>query len=394
MKETRFSITKIFSAVFLLVISAIGPGFLTQTAIYTQNLHESFSFVILLSSIIDIIVQLNIWRVIMITQKRAQHVAGSVFPGLGHLLSLLIFAGGLIFNIGNIAGAGIGINILFPQISVSAGACISALVAIFIFTAKKKTNIFDIAVFVFALILIGMISYIVFHQPPPLPLVLKGTFSPNSFDIVSVITIVGGTVGGYVSFSGAHRLLETQPVAKENKKIADLSAVLSISVASFLRFFLFLAALVVVEKGFTLNVKDPASSIFYDTLGQTGGMFFGIILFVASISSVIGSSYTSISFIETIQNKLPNYRNTLIVLFIIVATALFVLVGKPVKILVYAGAINGMILPIGLFAMLIAANKSSIVGKYKHPIWLSIAGVVTATMLLTASLYVIYKVFI
>ncbi|MFP3489431.1 hypothetical protein R0K20_17715, partial [Staphylococcus sp. SIMBA_130] len=44
----------ILGAAFLMGSSAIGPGFLTQTAVFTEQLLASFGFVILMSIILDI----------------------------------------------------------------------------------------------------------------------------------------------------------------------------------------------------------------------------------------------------------------------------------------------------------------------------------------------------
>jgi Mn2+/Fe2+ NRAMP family transporter len=42
--------------------------------------------------------------------------------------------------------------------------------------------------------------------------------------------------------------------------------------------------------------------------------------------------------------------------------------------LVFAGAANGIILPIALAVILIAATKSSIMKGYKHPVWMQVVG--------------------
>lgn len=55
--------TALLGAAFLMATSAIGPGFLTQTATFTGSLLASFGFVILVSIILDIGAQLNIWRI-------------------------------------------------------------------------------------------------------------------------------------------------------------------------------------------------------------------------------------------------------------------------------------------------------------------------------------------
>ena len=134
MKNTNRSI--LLGAAFLMATSAIGPGFLTQTTVFTEQLLASFGFVILISIIIDIGAQTNIWRIIAVSGKRAQDIANDVLPGLGYLLAILVVMGGLAFNIGNIAGAGLGINVLFG-IDPKVGALVSGLIAVGIFVIKE-----------------------------------------------------------------------------------------------------------------------------------------------------------------------------------------------------------------------------------------------------------------
>src|SRR6266850_6204365 len=116
-------------AAFLMATSAIGPGFLTQTAVFTERLGASFAFAILVSIVVDLVAQLNIWRVLAISARRAQDVANDVAPGLGWTLAILVATGGLAFNIGNIAGTGLGLYAL-ADVDVRIGAALSAAIAI------------------------------------------------------------------------------------------------------------------------------------------------------------------------------------------------------------------------------------------------------------------------
>jgi Mn2+/Fe2+ NRAMP family transporter len=125
----------LLGAAFLMATSAIGPGFLTQTTVFTQQLAASFGFVILMSIILDIGAQLNVWRIIAVSEKRGQEIANLVFPGLGYFVAFLTVLGGVAFNIGNIAGAGLGVNVLFG-LSPKTGALIIAIIAIAIFLIK------------------------------------------------------------------------------------------------------------------------------------------------------------------------------------------------------------------------------------------------------------------
>src|ERR687892_83470 len=129
-------------AAFLMATSAIGPGFLTQTAVFTAQLGASFGFAILISILFDLGAQINIWRVITVAQRRAQDVANDLLPGLGHALAAMVALGGLAFNIGNIAGTGLGLNAL-AGIDVKVGAVGSAIVAITLFVVREAGRAMD-----------------------------------------------------------------------------------------------------------------------------------------------------------------------------------------------------------------------------------------------------------
>ena len=82
-------------AIFIMATSSIGPAFLTQTSLFTEKYLASFAFAIVISLLIDIGAQLNIWRVITVANLRGQDVANRVIPGMGHLISAFIVLGAL-----------------------------------------------------------------------------------------------------------------------------------------------------------------------------------------------------------------------------------------------------------------------------------------------------------
>src|SRR6476620_2378251 len=87
----------IMGAVFLMATSAIGPGFITQTANYTISLGAAFACAIAISVVVDIAVQMNVWRVIGVSGMRAHELGNAVLPGVGWLLAGLVFLGGVVF---------------------------------------------------------------------------------------------------------------------------------------------------------------------------------------------------------------------------------------------------------------------------------------------------------
>ncbi|WLR47885.1 divalent metal cation transporter [Halobacillus litoralis] len=364
----------LLGAAFLMATSAIGPGFLTQTTHFTQQLAASFGFVILISIIIDIGAQLNIWRIIAVSEKPAQDIANSLLPGLGVFLSVLIVAGGLAFNIGNIAGAGLGTNVLFG-ISPEMGALFSGIVAVAVFLVREAGKVMDRFAQIAGFIMIALTIFVMFSAQPPVGEAVTKTFVPDTIDFLAIITLVGGTVGGYITFAGGHRLLDAGVKGKEALPQVTKSSVSAIGIASVMRIFLFLASLGVVASGFTLNPENPPASVFQAAAGNVGYKIFGVIMWSAAVTSVVGAAYTSVSFIRTFNKTINKHHKWFIVAFIVISTTVFVLVGKPVKVLILVGSLNGLILPIALGVMLIAAYKQKIVGDYKHPLWLTIFGV-------------------
>jgi Mn2+/Fe2+ NRAMP family transporter len=363
----------IAGAAFLMATSAIGPGFLTQTSLFTEQLFTSFGFVILLSILLDIGAQLNIWRIIAVSESRAQDIANKLLPGLGYFLAALIAFGGLVFNIGNMAGCGLGLQVLFGT-DAKAGAIISCLIALGIFWYKEAGRLIDQFSKLLGIIMIGLTLYIAFSSHPPVAEALYRTVWPEKIDMLKIVTLVGGTVGGYISFAGAHRLLDAGIGGKDRLPQVTRSAVSGILITSVMRYMLFLAALGIVAQGIKLSSVNPAATVFQSAAGRVGFKFFGIVIWSAAITSVIGASFTSVSFWKTLVPVVAKNEKLVISFFIILSTVVFVGVGQPVTMLVLAGAFNGLILPIALAVMLVAANKSSLVQHYKHPVMLQVFG--------------------
>lgn len=365
-------------AAFLMATSAIGPGFLTQTTVFTQQLMASMGFVILVSVIIDIIAQLNIWQILTANNQKASELANGVLPGSGHLLTIFICLGGLAFNIGNISGCGLGLNILFP-VSVETGSIISAVIAIVLFLVKDAAKAMDWFVKILGVVMLALMLYVAFTTQPPAVEVIHRTFTPSTINLTSIVTLVGGTVGGYITFAGAHRLLES----KQQLQMQEVkrSAVNGIIITACMRVLLFLAVLGVLMKGAVLDTGNPAASVFQSALGNTGYKIFGVVLWSAAITSVVGSAFTSISFLKTLHPVFTANARITTIFFIIISTIVFVCIGKPVSILVAVGALNGFILPFSLGLMLWVMMKKKL-QHYQHPQWLLWSGwIIVAVML-------------
>ncbi|KNY05337.1 NRAMP family divalent metal transporter [Microbacterium sp. GCS4] len=385
--KKRTGRSAVIGAIFLMATSAIGPGFITQTATFTATMGAAFAFAILISILVDIAVQLNIWRMITSSGLRAGELANRAIPFSGHVIAILVVIGGLAFNIGNIAGGGLGLNALLG-IDPKIGGALTAALAIIIFLVKKAGPVMDVVLVVLGVGMIVMTIVVAVIAQPPIGEALRQTFVPDELNFATITTIVGGTVGGYITYSGAHRYLDSGHTGPEHAGPVMRAAANGILVTGVMRYVLFLAILGVVASGVALDLSsqaaNPAGQAFGAVLGDAGLRIFGAIFWAAAISSVIGAAYTSATFLSTFAAKLkggwPLQLAT--VAFIVVSLLVYLSIGTaPAAILVFVGGFNGLILPIGLTVfMYIGWFRRDLLGSRKYPIWLLVAGTVVTAL--------------
>jgi len=383
---TKTRRASLVAAIFMMATSAIGPGFITQTATFTAKMGSAFAFGILASILIDFVVQMNIWRIVTLTRMRAAELANKAIPGSGYLLAVLVIFGGLVFNVGNIAGAGLGLNALLG-LDPKWGGGLSALLAIGIFSSHRAGLAVDRMVIWLGVMMIGLTVFVAFASNPPLGEALYQTVLPDQISFATITTIVGGTVGGYITYAGAHRLLDRGTTGEENLAVVTKAALSGIFVTGIMRYVLFLAVLGVVASGVIIDTSgqgaNPAAQAFQAAAGQFGLRAFGLILWAAAITSVIGAAYTSMSFISVFKPNITEQgRNRATTIFIAVSLLTYLMMGTaPAALLLFAGGFNGLILPFGLSLFIyVGWCRSDMMGGYHYPRWLLVLGALTCLL--------------
>ncbi len=377
------SASVLFGAAFLMATSAIGPGFLTQTSNFTATYGAPLIMIILCAIVMDITAQMNIWSVIGVSGMRAQDVANKMLPGLGYVLAALVAIGGLAFNVGNVGGVALGFNAMIG-LPEKVGAVVAGCLGIIIFLNKNAKTIMDkVATVLAAIILITVLSVAIISKPPvgevASSLTKFGEF-PTMF--VALTTLLGGSCGGYIPFSGAHRLVDAGVQGAGNFRKSVLQGVCT---SGLVRILLFLAVLGVCSQAAgnaaqIIGASNPAAEAFKLAAGDFGYRLFGLCLFSAGISSVVGAAFTSVSFLKTLHPFIAKNEKWFVVGFIAFSTGMMVILGGAAQLLIIAGAVNGLILPISLGTMLVASKNKKIVGDYKHPTWLFVLGLVVVVI--------------
>ena len=379
----KASASVLFGAAFLMATSAIGPGFLTQTSKFTAQYGAPLIMVVLCAIIMDITAQMNIWSIIGVSGMRAQDIANKLLPGLGVFLAIIVSIGGLAFNVGNVGGVALGFNAMIG-LPEKVGAVVAGCLGIIIFLNKNAKTIMDKVATVLAAVILVTVLVVAIISKPPVGDVAAGLVAFDKFPTMFVVltTLLGGSCGGYIPFSGAHRLVDAGVEGAGNFRKSVTQGVLT---SGTVRILLFLAVLgtcgmAAGNADQIINAGNPAAEAFKLAAGNIGYRLFGLCLFSAGVSSVVGAAFTSVSFLKTLHPFISKNEKWFVVGFIAFSTGMMVILVGAATLLIIAGAVNGLILPISLGTMLAASKSKKIVGDYKHPTWLFVLGLVVVVI--------------
>ncbi|WP_318443375.1 NRAMP family divalent metal transporter [Photobacterium leiognathi] len=384
-QNTSWQNKAILSVAFLMATTSVGPGFLTQTAVFTNIYKIDMAFPVFASMFITFGIVMNLWRIVGVSGLRIQDIANRVAPGMGYVVGILLALGAVAFNFGNVSGAALGINVL-TGVDTTWGALFTGVVGCLLFVVHNASKRMDQMARYLGLFMIVLIAYVAMTSLPPMGETLQAAVLPTDMSnlLLPTLTIVGGAVGGY--YTGAQRLVDVGLQGKDNVTSIKKAAWAGISIAVVIRILLFLAVFGVIATGAVLDTSNPAADAFRQGAGEVGYFIFGLVLFVASITSVVGNSYMAISLIKTLFPVVARNEKAWCVGFIIITSLGTVTMNMPILLLMLAGLINSIILPVVLAMVLTATRRKDIVGDYKHPMYLTVTGVLIVVVMAAASL--------
>ncbi|EKO3815754.1 divalent metal cation transporter [Vibrio harveyi] len=383
--ENSWQKKAILSVAFLMATTSVGPGFLTQTAVFTNIYKIDMAFPVFASMFITFGIVMNLWRIVGVSGMRIQDIANKVAPGMGYVVGILLALGAVAFNFGNVSGAALGINVL-TGVDTTWGALFTGVVGCLLFVVHNASKRMDQMARYLGLFMIILIAYVAMTSLPPMGETMNAAVMPTDIGslLLPTLTIVGGAVGGY--YTGAQRLVDIGLQGKDKVPAIKTAAWAGISIAVVIRILLFLAVFGVIATGATLDSANPAADAFRQGAGEVGYFIFGLVLFVASITSVVGNSYMAISLIKTLFPIVARNEKVWCVGFIIITSLGTVTMNMPILLLMLAGLVNSIILPIVLGMMLVATRRKDIVGDYKHPVYLTFTGIAIVVVMAASSM--------
>lgn len=205
--ESSWQKKAMLSVAFLMATTSVGPGFLTQTAVFTNIYKVDMAFPVLASIFITFGIVMNLWRIVGVSGMRIQDIANKVAPGMGYGVGILLALGAVAFNFGNVSGAALGINVL-TGVDTTWGALFTGVVGCLLFVVHNASKRMDQMARYLGLFMIVLIAYVAMTSLPPMGETLSAAVMPMDVGslLLPTLTIVGGAVGGY--YTGAQRLVD------------------------------------------------------------------------------------------------------------------------------------------------------------------------------------------
>ena len=92
-----------------------------------------------------------------------------------------------------------------------------------------------------------------------------------------------------------------------------------------------------------LKPNNPVETVFMSYFGSWGKMLFGIMIWAASVTSVVGATYTSLAFLKDLNPVFYTYKKQWALVFVAVSLLINFIFGMPVNLLIFAGYLNAFI---------------------------------------------------
>ncbi len=365
----------------LIAAAFIGPGTVTVCTLAGVTYGFTLLWAMALSIIATIVLQEMAARLGLVTGKGLAEVVKSEIdnPPLKYGAIVLILSAILIGNAayesGNISGGVLGIQTWVDSTSVSIGEfmlnwgsiSIGVLAFLLLYFGNYKTlekSLITLVLFMSASFLIAAII-----TSPNMIEVLKGIFVPvlPEEGILTVVALVGTTVVPYNLF------LHASVVRERWDGVSDLPAARKDLYISIILGGLVSMAIIICAASMkaetVANARDLAKGL-EPLYGSVSRYIFGIGLFAAGITSAItaplAAAYVvSQSFGWNKNTKSRGFRAVwmLVLLLGVIISSVGL---KPIEIIRFAQAANGLLLPIIAIFLIWACNRGRLLGVHRN----------------------------
>ncbi len=385
----------------LVTAAFIGPGTVTTCTLAGAGYGYALLWALLFSVIATIVLQEMAARLGIVARKDLGEALKAQFPrGAGRIVSVLLVLsaigiGNAAYETGNILGGVLGLEAVFGELSLFASGNFSiglwgpaigiiAFALLWLGTYRKLERILVAMVIIMSVVFLATMALL----SPPLGEIVKGMFVPKVplGAILTVTGLVGTTVVPYNLF------LHSAVVQERWKSSNDLKAArLDIWISILLGGLVSMSIVITSAAAFYGTGKEihDASDLALQLepiLGNWSTGFIATGLFAAGLTSAITAPLAAAYAICGIlgwKKELKSKRFRAIWMVILSTGIVLSAIGlKPVPVILFAQAANGILLPIIAFYLLRVMNDKKLLGNYRNRMGLNIIGGVVAVIAL------------
>lgn len=392
-----------FGPGFLVTAAFIGPGTVTSCSIAGSHFGYSLIFALVFATITTLILQGMTGRLSLgskhdLAQSLREFPESRLTKNLFAVLTLFsITFGCAVYEAGNIIGGSLGLEMITSIPQKIWGALIS-IVAIFILSRGRYKLVEKFLIFLVFLMSISFLTTLVIVKPN-IGLIFKGfipSFPENSPYLV--LALVGTTVVPYNLF------LHSSAVKQKWTSIADLKDVkkdllVSITLGGILSASIVVtSAVAFYEKGIPIEQGAQLAQQLKPLFGPLANFLFGLGFFAAGMSSALTAPYAAAFASSGILGWRGGHDSKgfkgvwfgiILIGFVVSCLNL-----KPLSVIIFAQAANGLILPLASIFLLVMLNNREKMGKLANNLRQNIWGILIILIVSGLGLWNIIKIFL
>lgn len=386
----------------LVAAAFIGPGTVTTCTLAGAAFGPTLLWAMLLSIIATIVLQEMAARLGVVSQSGlAEVIKGEISaPFTRNLVIILVFGAIVIGNAayegGNIGGGALGLEALF---GIAYSTYYPWIIGFCAFLLLYFGNYRTLEVVFIGLVLVMSLSFLITAAivRPDVADLLKGLFVPSVPDggMLTLIALVGTTVVPYNLFLHAS-LVGEKWGSPSNLPLARRDTVISVILGGVVSMAVMISATAI--SGDTIDNAIDLAEGLEPLYGDMARYFIGIGLFAAGITSAITAPLAAAYVAKGCfgwQSGLKNIKFRAVWMVILLLGVLFMSLGiRPVRIITFAQVANGLLLPVIAIFLVWAANRASLLGKYRNSSIQNTLGVTIIILALLLGAKSIYQVFV
>ncbi len=391
----------------LLVTAAfIGPGTVTTASVAGAGYGYALLWTLVFAILATIILQEMSARLGVVSRQGLGEALRTTFdnPVLKGAAALLVVAaiavGNAAYQAGNVTGAALGLAAL-GGLSTTAWSIIVG-VAAFALLASGTYWLIERALMALVGVMAVVFVVTAIVVLPNVGDLLAGAFVPNvpAGALITVIALIGTTVVPYNLFLHASSVREkwsedvpTDQALSESRIDTSVSIVIGGLITS--------AVLITAAAAFTRGTEISSAAAMAEQLepllGPTAKYFFAIGLLAAGLTSTVTAPLAAAFATQGALGWEQNIRSwkfrAVWVSVLIVGSVLAAWGGSPVQLIVFAQALNGVLLPIVAIFLLVVMNRNDVLRGHTNGILANVLGGIVTLFVTALGIYTVLNAF-